>query len=485
MTSWRPAFVDRERELDELRRWVGEDQPSLILVYGRRRVGKTYLLTHAWPDLRSFYFLAADSTPHLNRHELLQDLSRWLDQPLEVEDYPTWRAVFRLFVQLAQQPLIVVLDEFQYLLGGEDDIVSQLVAVWDREARGVPLTLVLCGSEVGTLEHLQEGGRPLYGRPNRTLRLRPFDYWDAAQMSPGRDLRQAALFYGVFGGTPRYLAALREDDDLETATLREFLSTRGEVHLQVQHIIEQERGIRQPAEYRAVLAAIADGATVLNEITQTAGLGERVHVARRAVDVLEGLELIARGRNFASPPKAPYRYRISDHAVRFWYRFVHPNRGRLELGDEAEVWRSRVERFLDDYMGRVFEAICAEGFFRRHRSWGLPAAREWARWEGQDRNRRSIEIDVVARLDDGGLLVGEIKWSRRAMDRDQHLALLRDLQDLAASGQGWAKEALEHRPLLRFAYFSAAGFTDEFQSKEGDEDQIRLVALEDLYSEDV
>nr|MBA2447073.1 ATP-binding protein [Chloroflexota bacterium] len=438
----------------------------------------TFLLSHVWQGGRVFYFLAADSTAELNRRELLNELTTWSGRSLEPADYPTWRTIFRLFVELAtDEPLVVVLDEFQYLLQGADDVTSQLVAVWDREAGGRPLTLVLSGSEVGTMEGLLVGGQPLFGRVNWSTRLLPFDYRDAARMMPDRPSREAAIFYGIFGGTPRYLAAIGEGEPLDDAVVRTFLSPRGEVHLQLLTLIEQERGIRDPSEYRTVLSAVAAGRTEINEIAQAAGLGHQQHVVRRALGVLEKLELVGRERNFEAAATAPYRHHIVDNAAAFWHRFVVPNRSRLAAGDPAEVWRKAVEPRLNEYMGSVFERIVAQAYTRLHVDWGLPAARTWARWAGRDRNRRGIEIDIVARLDDDRLLTGEIKWSSAPRGFDLHHDLRRDLEDLANSGQGWPHVARDGP----FLYVSAAGFTDDFRHWAETDPRVHLHTLSDCY----
>lgn len=471
-------FIDREEELAELRQLADRRQPAIALLYGRRRVGKTFLLDHAWADRRLFYFLAADATATLNRTELLRELERWTGQPYPASDYPTWRTIFRALVALAETaPLVVVLDEFQYLMGDADDIVSQLVAVWDREVRDRPLLLALCGSEVSTLERLQHGGQPLYGRPSWSARLRPFDYYNAARMAPGRPLRDLACLYGILGGTPRYLAALEPAESLGEGISRAVLSPRGEINLQLSTLIEQEKGVREPAEYRAALTAIARGERTLNGIAQAAGLQERPHVVRHALQTLESLGWIRREAIYGAGSKTPNRYLIADNALRFWYRFVQPQRASLETGPALPVWQAAIAPFLDSYMSKVFEGICAEAYSRWHGDWNLPTASDWARWEGSDRNRRSIEIDIVARLADGGLLTGEVKWATAPVGPEVHFGLLRNLDDLARSGQSWAHEGLVGHHL----YVAAAGFTPAFVALAAEHTNIHLLSLTDLY----
>lgn len=477
-------FVNRERELAELRVLADRGEPALALLYGRRRVGKTYLLDHAWQDRRVFYFLAGDTTAEANKRELLREIAPHLADPADAdpEMFPSWRNVFRLFADLATDaPFVIVLDEFQNLLKADEDIASQLMAVWDRELRGRPLMLVACGSEVATMEALESGAGPLYGRWNWAARLRAFSYLDAARMVSERPTREQALVYGILGGTPRFLAAIRPGEDLVERLVAAMLSPRGELHIQLDRIIEQEKGIRDSAEYRAVLTAIAGGKTLLQEIADETGLKERPHVVRRAVKVLEDLELVRRERNFDAPPKAPFRHRIADAAVRFWYRFVYPHRSRLETGDAREVWDRHVASQLDEYMGKAFEDICREAYHLRHDGWGLPGARQWGRWEGRDRNRRSIEIDLAVRLDDARILTGEMKWSSSPIGPAVHRHLVRNLEDLGRSGQGWTKDALAPDRSAGHLYFSAGGFTGEFRRLAQEDARIRLLDLSDLY----
>ena len=335
----RPELVDRQTELAELRRLADERRPVLALLYGRRRVGKTYLLDHACRGRRHFGFWDVDTTAELNRQELLRELRTLVGDSVDTDpaNYPSWRTIFRLPADLAtDEPLVVILDEFQYLMAREDDVVAHLEAVWDREVRGPPLMFVLCGSEVATMEQLEAGNAPLYGRWSWAARLRPFDYFDAAAMLPDRPSREAALACGIFGGAPRFLATIQPGEPLADRVIESMLSPRGKVHMQLDCIIEQEKGIREPVEYRAIFAAIAGGKTQLDEIVQGVWLGDRANGVRR-VAVLEGLELIARKRNFDAHENAEWQHRIADPAVRFWYRFLQPNRSRFDTGGARQV----------------------------------------------------------------------------------------------------------------------------------------------------
>jgi hypothetical protein len=130
-------------------------------------------------------------------------------------------------------------------------------------------------------------------------------------------------------------------------------------------------------------------------------------------------------------------------------------------------------------MSRPFETIVRQAYARHHQRWGLPRAREWGRWEGRDRQRESVEIDVVARLENGRLLVGEIKWSTSLHGPGLHTGLLGKVARLAAAGQGWAHDTDD----AIFLYVSAAGFAPQMQALASADSRIRLLTLTDLYED--
>ena len=249
--------VNRDAELDRLHALADSGGHALALVTGRRRVGKTYLLANGWGDRAVFFFTASKTTPELNRRQLVEAVAAWSGEDVRPEDYPTWRTVFRLLLGLrAPAPLVVVLDEFQYL--GDDEagaveVASELNAVWEAPRPERSFLMVLSGSAVGTMGALASGGGPLYGRFQWQGKLRPFGYWHAAELAGVADLRERALAYGVFGGTPRYLADVDPARSVAENATRLLLDPGGEVQLLVETALEQEEGLRDVAKYRAIL----------------------------------------------------------------------------------------------------------------------------------------------------------------------------------------------------------------------------------------
>lgn len=480
----RPRFIDREEERRDLRALLADGAPRLALLTGRRRVGKTYLLTHTWPDELTFYFTAARTSPEINRRQLLEDLGRWSGEAIDPEDHPTWRSVFRLLLEIrAPAPLVVVIDEFSYLArdeAGLAEVASELNAVWERRRTDRPVVLVLAGSSVAMMEALATGGSPLYGRFDWHGRLRPFDAWFTAQAAPFPDLADAARAYAVFGGTPRYLAAIDPTRPFHAEATRLLLAPRGEVRQLVETALDQEEGLRDVPPYRAVLRAVASGQTERNEIAQRTGLKNDTGLRMR-LDTLVQLGYLEAHRNVDARPNTPYRYRIADAALRFHQRFVEPNLSLLERSEPSAVWDAVVRPHLSKFVGPTFERVASEAYDRLAPARELPMVHEWGRFEGRDRNGRSLEIDLVAHLVSGSVLTGAVTWNRRAVGPRLHHDHMAMLQRAADAGQRWAH--LARSPEAVLVYVAAGGFSDAFHATLEDEERRVLAwSLDDLYA---
>jgi len=477
-------IVDRRVEQNELRRLANAGEPRMALLYGRRRVGKTYLLTRLWDEQQAFYFTAAAVTPEQNRRQLVEDFAAWSGQELEPEDYPTWRAVFRLLLSSRpERPLVIVLDEFQYF--GEDEkdlqgVTSELNAAWES-VRGPArsLLLILCGSAVRIMEGLDAGGAPLHGRLAWKARLEPFDYLDAAELARFDDPRDRARAYGIFGGMPSYLAAIDPARPLGENVAALVLSPRGEVRNQIETALLQEQGLREIPKYMGILRAIGAGRTLLSEIGARAGLPADTAL-RDKVERLAWLGYVERERNFGAKATVPYRYRLADPAFMFYHELVTPLETALQIGDPLDVWMENIAPRLDTYMGHLFERIAKQAYGRLRKEADLPLVQEWGRWEGTDRSGESLEIDIVARMATGAMLTGAVKWNRTPAGIRLHRDHMRDLDRLARSGHRWAHEALEERACV--LYVAAGGFEPGFLER-AEEDGLRVIcwSLDDLY----
>ncbi|HYW13926.1 MAG TPA: ATP-binding protein [Longimicrobium sp.] len=478
------AIIDRSAEQEHLRTLLAAGEQKLVLMYGRRRVGKTYLLGRAWANGKpTFYFTAAETTPTQNREALLAALAEWSGEEIHAEDYPTWRSVFRLLLDFrSPEPLVITLDEFQYL--GENPrelnaVASELNAAWEMRRRRRPFVLVLAGSAVRTLEALNEGSSPLYGRFAWQCQLRPFNYWHAGELAGYTDPRERAYAYGIFGGTPRYLTPVDPRRTVAENAVSLMLNPAGEVRELVQTALLQERGLREIQKYVAILRAVGKGRTELNQIAQGAGLDADTAL-RDKLDRLMALDYVRSGRNLGAKAKEPFRYRVADPAFRFYYEFVAPMESALATQNAGAVWKQHVAPNLDSYMGLIFEGIVQEAYYRLQERLNLPLVREWGRWEGVDRNRQPLEMDIASTLLDGRVLTGSIKWHKKPVDVVVHTQHLQMLDRLSQSGVSWARGAsAPESPLL---YVAASGFTDRFvQAARATREEVYLWTLDDIF----
>ncbi|MGE4030199.1 MAG: ATP-binding protein [Thermoleophilia bacterium] len=408
-----------------------DEAPQLVVMRGRRRVGKSFLLVNAFAGRRLLFFQAdeQDTRGHL---ELFAREARELlpgTPPIAFADWD--EALTFLGDQARVEPLIVVLDEFQWLWAAQpalDSMIQRRWDVWQRE--GVPLTLVLCGSSLIHMERLLGADRPLYGRAGYRPELAPLDFRWASEFAPtDADAEQRLRRYAVLGGTPQYQVWAGGGDLIDV--IAERILTRGEpLYEEPLHLLREEQTIRTPGTYFDVLRAIAAGATRHNEIAQHAGGLDRGQTTKM-LDRLASLGYIQSRAPLGPGGPIPNRgvFRIADPFFRFWFRFVFPNRSRLEAGRVGDVM-DQVLAGLDTYMGLAFEDTCRE-WAARH-STDLPRFDELGSW--WDR-RGTTEIDVVATARNRYTLIGSCTWSERA--GPEVLGLLRrDAEALGPAAHG-------------------------------------------------
>ncbi len=487
MTYFTPEdFYNRVNELAALERAFRHPSRGgqMALVYGRRRIGKTYLLQRYFSAgvrgnearKRHCYYLADQSTATAQRLALAELLVRALpSEGVSPEEIAvSWNSLLRYVSEHSGdgERFGLILDEFPYLVGQSPELPSVLQAWWDREGVHSRVFVVLCGSQLSVMESLGTHTSPLFGRFNAGIMLlKPLRYSDVASFyagAKGYGVRETLLMYGVFGGTPRYHALVDRARTAREEIVSLLLSPTGALASEVQFLVGSER-IRDPSIYNAVLAAIASGCTQPQEIQQRVGVEHRsVFYVLKA---LSELGWIWRETPYGERSEKRAIYRIADPFLQFWYRFAVPLASALQFGNAAQVCAERIEPHLPEYMGQyVFERVCRQ-WLEDNAASRLGVAiqgcgRFWSR-DGQ------VEIDLVADLEGGSRLYAECKWSAtKRVGMDAYAGL-------RAKALVLPNELRSPDPL--YVLFAVGGFTDDLRAMAASpEARLHLVDGSDL-----
>jgi len=456
-------FIGRTQELSRLRKEFSLTRPSLLVVYGRRRIGKSALLREAAKDRPHVLYQATRVTPALNLEGFKAEIGRSLGADSLLGGLGDWLGVLTYLARRAEEMpgLIVVLDEFPYLTDGDQALPSIIQKFWDAVvADEGKLNLVLCGSMIAQMEDLLAERNPLYGRQTLSLEIKPLPLRDAAGFFPEYPAEDRILAYAIFGGIPLYLKLCDSSASLKDNVTDLLLADTGTLVDEPNVLLQSE--LRETQRYASILAAIADGCTKLGEISG------RVRDIKDSVSLspyikrLERMRLVRSVHSLDADPKSrDTRYFVDDPLLAFWHRFVRPNMSSVMQGFGPEIWRHQVMPRLDEYMGGAFEEIC-RGHARRHAQEAFPApAMEIGQIWGAD-----YDIDVAGRLLDGSMLYGECKWRRGAVGADVLTTLIE------RAGRTRYGRGVEDR---HFVLYARTDFTAGVQERAKEDDRISLL----------
>lgn len=413
-------FIGRTQELAQLREEFASNRPSLLVIYGRRRVGKSELLREATRDIPHVLYQATRVTAGLNLDAFKTELARTLGPDDLLLSLGDWLGVLTWLARKAQETpgLVVVLDEFPYLAEADPALPSIIQKFWDSGEPGKGrLNLVLCGSMIAHMEDLLAERNPLYGRKTLALDVTPLPVRDATQFFPDYSAEDKLMTYGIFGGIPFYLQLCDPRVSLRENVVKLLLANTGALVDEPTVLLQSE--LRDIQRYASVLAAIADGCTKFGEIASR--IDDRGDSKKLApyLERLERMRLVQPVTSMdASPKSRDKRYFIADSLMTFWHRFVRPNLSSIAQGFGEEVWRLKITPHIEEFMGGRFEAICRE-HARRYSQEQLPSpAQEIGQIWAAD-----YDIDVAGKLLDGSMLFGECKWRRGLVGEDVLFAL--------------------------------------------------------------
>lgn len=457
-------IVNRERELQQLRD-LAAAPPALVVLYGRRRVGKSFLLRVGLTGDRVISYQA-------ERQALPQQLAGFAAEAASLLPgapplaFGSWGDALS-FVEAqarASGPLTVVLDEFQYLAASEAALESTIQTFWDRwEHEQVPVLLVLSGSALSFMEGLFGGSKAMFGRSSYRPLLLPLTYRHAVEFAPAglSEIEQLERF-AVLGGTPQYQrwAGQRALRDVVQDVI---LPVDAPLYSDPAHLIREEPEIRDPANYFGALEAIATGSTTPVQIAGE--LGVKAQAVDYVLDRLGKLGYVQQVEPLepGSAGKSRAYWKILDPYFRFWFRYVFPNRSRLARGRIRDVLKE-IERDLPTFTGPIFEDCC-RFWLGHHSALGADATEIGSWWS----RKSDVEVDVVASSKKGYSVLGSCKWWAKPVGEN---VLDELIEARAAIGPKAAR--------ARLVIFAKTDFTEALRERAGGENVLLLTAA-DLY----
>lgn len=468
-----PSFLGRQREVAALTRVLTRSQPALVIVYGRRRVGKSTLLRHVVRRLDAVYYQATRVADVDNQDLFKRAITSVVGDDPALSGLSGWENLFHYLGQYASRRnrgLVVVLDEFPYLCEGSNGLPSIVQKVWDgiREQR-IPLILVLCGSRISFMETLLAERNPLHGRQSAEFVIQPLTYREAAAFVPRWSVEDRVRLFGVFGAMPYYLSLLDPTVSLATNIHRLLLEDGAPLREEPTHLLQAE--LNQIARYSSILRAIADGCTQLKDIAgRVLPSSESSNALSPYLATLQGLRLVNAAHSLDSRDperRRNTRFYLEDPFLAFHYRFVLPNLSAIQAGHGRTVFRHAIAPRLDEYMGEWFEAICRQWvrFYAKERL-STVAQNIGKIWAGD------YDIDVAGELLDGRGVAGECKWRRVPTG----VNVLRELQERLASNPFYSSRTSKTVRII----FSRSAPTSELRRIASEDSSVVLLSAADL-----
>lgn len=461
-------FYCREEELRTMNNRYKKGHFECVVIYGRRRVGKTALINEFCKGKPTVYFSALNASSQENLEALSKAI--YTCQNSDSTSAPTYRsyenALEAITGMAMEKRLVFVIDEYPYLAKAEKSISSRLQHIIDHSWQDSRIYLILCGSSMSFMEYQVLGYEsPLYGRRTAQFKIQALTYREITEFHPELKAADQALLYGVTGGIPHYINKLDVESNLDEALLDNLFSTSSYLFEEPENLLKQE--LREPAIYNSVISAIAAGASHSNEISTKVGLESGV--CAKYLKVLLDLGILKKETPITEKPGKKTIYAIDDNFFRFWYRFVPRNMSVISAGRMRLIYEQAVKRFYPDYMGLVFEKMCQEYLLRYAKDLPILLSNVGQWWGTDSKTRREVQIDIVgAPVDGNEYLIGSCKYRNEKIGIEE-LELLRRYAAV-----------FRQNGIFHYYIFSKGGFTPTLLEAEM-QGEVTLFTLGDLY----
>lgn len=458
-------FIDREDEIRTLENEYARKGSALVILYGRRRVGKTTLISEFIKDKPALFFLASEESEAQNRSEFKDRAAEFINNDLLRDaKVSSWDTIFKTIMQtdFEAKPVIVI-DEFQYIGKSNPAFPSVFQRIWEEQLKDKPVMVILCGSLISMMEsQTLSYNSPLYGRRTAQMKLKqiPFRYY--RQFFPDKSENELVEMYAVTGGVPKYIESFADVGDIYEGISENILNPSGYLYDEPQFLLQQE--VSEVGSYFSIIKAIAAGNSKLSAIATL--LEVKSTGLTKYLKTLIDLDILEREVPVTedNPEKSKKGlYKIKDNYLRFWFAFVYPNLSFIESGNSRIVMNKIRKGFISSHVAFIYEDIC------REKMWDLSAQDTWpfyfskiGRYWGS-----KTEIDVVALDPDGkNMILGECKYWKEPVG----INILRDLEE-KSKAVSWNKSARK----TWFVLFSSSGFTPELETLAEKREDVLLV----------
>ena len=478
-------FIGREQELEFLNSKYKSAGGQLIVLYGRRRVGKTETLREFCKGKPHVFFSCTQTT---DKVQLRSFSNRMLKENIPagryLSEFGDWESAFRSALELpyGEEKKLLVIDEFPYMCRGNKSIPSILQNLWDGELRNANVMIILCGSAMSFMEkELLAEKNPLYGRATGIYKMKEMGFYDAAKFFPDYSPRDKVLAYAVLGGIPHYLRQWDPQLSVDENIKKNILTKGCILYSEVDFLLHQE--LRETPIYNSIIEAVALGNTKLNDISQKSLVED---TSKTSVYLRNLIELGIVEREFSVDAKLREQananrgtYRLTDNFFRFWYAFCFSNFSQLEDGDVEGVYEYVVKSALHKFASIAFEDVCREFVRQKQKENALPFRyAKMGRWMGKTTVRdekapgglrvAETEIDLLC-IDREAkqYLVGECKFKKAPFSYGEYLDTLAKL------------EPLKKDAVFYYALFSESGFEQRVMDC-AENNQTQLFSLEQI-----
>lgn len=476
-------FIGREAELAFLQDKYNESSGQLIVLYGRRRVGKTETLREFCKDKPHVFYSCTQSTDKVQLSKFSKQVFKEnIPARRYISEFADWESAFRSVLELpfGEKKKMLVIDEFPYMCKGNKSIPSILQNLWDAELKNQNVMIILCGSAMSFIEkELLAEKNPLYGRATGIYKMTEMGFYDAVKFFPEYSDSDKVLAYSILGGIPHYLCQF--DSKLSVAeNIKKNILTKGCVlYSEVDFLLHQE--LRETPIYNSIIEAVALGNTKLNEISTKSLVDDTAKTSVYLKNLME-LGIIEREFSVDSGTREKANanrgtYRLTDNFFRFWYAFGFTNYSQLEDGDVAGVYDYVIAPALDQFASFAFEDVCKDFVREMQKKNALPFRyAKMGKWTGKTTIRDKdapngmrigeTEIDLLAiGRSEKEYLVGECKFKVEPFTYGEYMSTYAKLTPLKSKASFF------------YALFSRSGFDNKLEAEAQNNNTIKLYDL--------